>query len=79
MVAAIREDLKRKYRVREGIDGLGLALARNLFDRLEALEEPICYILDQYQEDRHRTKGYLKALEEEFEFAAQQGILVQIS
>jgi anti-sigma regulatory factor (Ser/Thr protein kinase) len=44
MVAAIREDLKRKYRVREGIDGLGLALARNLFDRLEALEEPICYI-----------------------------------
>lgn len=79
MVTALRNEIRRMYRVKDGIDGFKLEFAINLFDRLNALEEPACHILDQYQEDRCRMKGYLKALEEEFEFGVKFGVLEKIS
>jgi hypothetical protein len=50
-----------------------------LFDKLNALKEPECHILDPYQEDKFITIGYLKDLVEEFEFAVKHGVLEKIS
>lgn len=79
MVSAFKERIRKHYKIKEGIEGFALLMAKYLFEKLEVLENPVCPILDPYQEDRYKMQGYLKGLQEDFDFAVSQGIIELIN